>query len=311
MSSYDKLPVHRTMLSDTVRTDAFRRAIDETVGPTDCVLDFGCGVGILSLFAARAGARRVYAVDRSPLVHAARRIAADNDLDGIVFIHADGHDLELPEPVDLLVSEWLGSFVLTEGMLAPLLHLRDSWMKPGGRMVPDRVMLCAALMGDPAVHEELGYWRGRPWDVDFSFVADWPYHRVHSMRIGPEQLLGPGAVLSTLDMGTLAGVPETVEGTLMAREDGCAYGLCAWFDVRLSPGVAFSTSPDAPATHWQQTLFPLAEPLAVRAGEPVRVRFHPGTAGQTWRWAVHDGAHWRRQDDHVHAAWLQAMSAGR
>jgi protein arginine N-methyltransferase 3 len=44
------------------------------------VIDVGCGTGILSIFAARAGARKVYALDASDIAKRARQIVADNDL---------------------------------------------------------------------------------------------------------------------------------------------------------------------------------------------------------------------------------------
>jgi predicted RNA methylase len=53
------LEVHRGLLQDETRTNAFRDAIRRSVTPDSVVLDLGTGSGILSFFAAEAGARRV------------------------------------------------------------------------------------------------------------------------------------------------------------------------------------------------------------------------------------------------------------
>ena len=71
------LDYHVSMLRDTVRTNAFREAILATVAEGDVVVDIGCGTGILSLFACQAGARRVYAIDRGPVLDVARDLALD------------------------------------------------------------------------------------------------------------------------------------------------------------------------------------------------------------------------------------------
>ena len=62
--SYRDVAMHKVMLQDVVRTDAYEKSIQEVVRPEHSVLDFGCGTGILAMFAARAGARKVIAVDR-------------------------------------------------------------------------------------------------------------------------------------------------------------------------------------------------------------------------------------------------------
>lgn len=74
------------MLKDTVRTDAYRRFIDENkdLFKGKVVLDVGCGTGILSMFCAQAGAAKVIAVDKSNVIQKARENVHENQLDNIV-----------------------------------------------------------------------------------------------------------------------------------------------------------------------------------------------------------------------------------
>ena len=160
---YAEFEVHRTMICDRVRTEAFRRAIDSVVRPGDIVLDVGAGSGILSMFAARAGAARVYAVERTSAAVLARELAAANGVAEIVqVIHGDVTDVELPERVDVIVSEWLGGFGIDEGMLVPVIVARDRWLKPGGVMIPRLVMAWAALVHDRYLAEMVQFLAGQP-----------------------------------------------------------------------------------------------------------------------------------------------------
>ena len=146
---YAEIEVHRTMICDRVRTHAFRRAIDAVVRPGDVVLDVGAGSGILSAFAARAGAARVYAVERTAVAALAEELAIANGVGEIVeVIHGDVTDIALPERIDVIVSEWLGGFGIDEGMLVPVIAARDRWLKPGGVMIPRSVTAWAALVHD-------------------------------------------------------------------------------------------------------------------------------------------------------------------
>ena len=81
---YAEFEVHRTMIRDRARTEAFQRAIDAVVRPGDIVLDVGAGSGILSLLAARAGAARVYAVEQTSIAVLAQQLAAANAFEDIV-----------------------------------------------------------------------------------------------------------------------------------------------------------------------------------------------------------------------------------
>merc|ERR1712194_591741 len=99
------------MLQDDVRTKAYRDAIlnNRQLFEGKIVLDVGAGTGILSLFAAQAGAKRVFAIERSDMAAVARKIASDSGLDSVVEV-MNGllEEIELPVPyVDIIISEWI------------------------------------------------------------------------------------------------------------------------------------------------------------------------------------------------------------
>lgn len=110
-------------------------------------MDIGCGTGILSIFAAKAGAHHVYAIDNASIAEHAKRIIKDNNLaHKITVIKGKVEEVNLPiEQVDIIISEWMGYFLLYESMLDTVLFARDKWLaKPSGLMFPDRCVLKVA-----------------------------------------------------------------------------------------------------------------------------------------------------------------------
>src|SRR5262245_37626059 len=105
------LEEHRRYLADRVRVSAFRRALSEAVQPDTVVLDLGTGTGVLGLLACQAGARRVYAVDKGDMIELAREICHANKLhQRMVFIKGLSTRIDLPERVDIIVADQIGSF---------------------------------------------------------------------------------------------------------------------------------------------------------------------------------------------------------
>ena len=72
--SYAHWGIHLEMLRDTVRTEAYRDAMyrNPETFKGKVVLDVGCGTGILSMMAAKAGAARVIGVDYSSVAYVER-----------------------------------------------------------------------------------------------------------------------------------------------------------------------------------------------------------------------------------------------
>lgn len=115
----------------------------------------------MSMFAARAGAAKVYAVDSSNIIDRARMTIADNHLsDTVHLIKGLVEEITLPVThVDIIVSEWMGYCLLYESMLDSVLFARDKWLKPGGLLFPDHCTLNVfALMGSEQHDEANNYW---------------------------------------------------------------------------------------------------------------------------------------------------------
>jgi len=293
--SYRDVAMHKVMLQDVVRTDAYEESISKVIRPEHSVLDFGCGSGILAMFASRAGARKVIAVDRSPFIQTAQQIAQENGFDNIDFYHDDHQSLQLDEKVDVIVSEWMGHCLFYEAMLEPLLSLRDRYLATGGLMIPAEVSLHAGLVCDEEVLEDLSFLREEPYGINFSPIAHAPFEQSELVTLDPESILASTAHLGSLDMHTIskATSPRVFTGKLKPSKKSEVYALCAWFSSNLSPGVTFSTGPNDIPTHWDQILFPLPEPFPVDPSRELTLSISPLTEQvgkeQCWSWSITDG----------------------
>ena len=156
-NDYATLVQQQGMLQDHVRTSIYQFAVYENKEDFrgKRVLDVGAGTGILSFFAAKAGASHVYAVEASGMALKAEKLAAGNGLQDVVTVlNKRVEDVTLDEKVDLLISEPLGIALVNERMIESYIVARDMLLKPGGTMYPDHAVLHAAPFCDEALYNE-------------------------------------------------------------------------------------------------------------------------------------------------------------
>ena len=162
-NSYAHFGIHEEMLKDDIRTRAYRDSLLKNAHllKDKVVLDIGCGTGILSMFAAQAGAKHVYAVDMSDIADTAREIVRANGLsERITVIKGNIEELELPvDKVDVIVSEWMGYCLLYEAMFDSVMVARDKWLAPGGMLLPDKAcMYMTAIEDEKYKNEKIHFW---------------------------------------------------------------------------------------------------------------------------------------------------------
>ncbi|MBI4814649.1 MAG: 50S ribosomal protein L11 methyltransferase [Deltaproteobacteria bacterium] len=279
---YGDLELHRRMVSDRRRTRAFADALFEVVSNESSVLDVGTGTGILAMLAARAGARRVYAVDFADIVDVARKLVAANGLDDTIkVIRAPAEELMLEERVDILVSEWLGNFALVESMLEDVLHAREKNLKPGGRMIPASVSLILAPLDDAVTYADdgPGFWRNPIHGLDLSQLEAWELAqgKAWQRHVEPGSLLAQGQPIVSLELARATMADTSKEGrvTYVARRDGVLNAFCGWFSAELTERITLDTGPGQGPTHWAQTYVPFP-PRVVRKGQPIEVQYALG-----------------------------------
>ena len=136
-------------LRDVVRTTAFQNAIMKTVERNDVVLEVGAGTGILSLFAAAAGARKVFAVEIDDyLCDCLEESVRANRLNGVVeVLRGDARDIDLPAYVDVVIAELIDTGLVEE----PQVPVLNSLFKRGvataaTRFVPEAYRTDVQLM---------------------------------------------------------------------------------------------------------------------------------------------------------------------
>ena len=162
--SYAHFGIHEEMLKDEVRTLTYRNSMwhNKHLFKGKAVLDVGCGTGILSMFAAKAGAKMVIGVDMSSIVDHAKQIVKDNKLDDVVtIIRGKVEEISLPEgvdKVDIIISEWMGYCLFYESMLDTVLYARDKWLAPNGLMFPDRATLYVCGIEDRQYKDDKIHW---------------------------------------------------------------------------------------------------------------------------------------------------------
>jgi protein arginine N-methyltransferase 1 len=273
--SYSHLRIHEDMLQDDVRTLAYRDALtrNPSLVSGKVVLDVGCGTAILSMFAARAGARKVYAVENSDIVHYAREIVAVNGLsETITIFEGVMEEVDIPEPVDVILSEWMGYALLYESMLASVVIARDRFMRPDGTMFPSSARLIIAGLSDISLRKEkIDFW-GRVWGFDFKPIRRWALSEPIVRTVDESAVVTEECAFAEFDLNTMRADELVVSARfdLWAYQDGPINGFVVWFDVLFGGGdeeVELTTSPFEKPTHWCQSVFFIEHPIELIADE--------------------------------------------
>lgn len=275
-SSYAHFGIHEEMLKDKVRTVSYRDFIlnNTNIFKNAKVLDIGCGTSVLSMFAAQAGAAKVLAVDNSDVAYQAMDIVKENNLDSIIEVKkGKAEDIEVSEKVDVIISEWMGYFLLFESMLDTVLYCRDKYLSEKGCIYPDKCNIqLAALCDDQLYESKLKFWDdvyGFKMTAMKSGVLEEPLVTV----VESAKIMSESCVLKEFDLMKISTscLDFDQKFTLKAVKKGTCSAVVGYFDIKFEQDathpVLFSTSPHVEPTHWKQTVFFLKKPILMDIGD--------------------------------------------
>ncbi|KAI8111817.1 hypothetical protein M9435_004316 [Picochlorum sp. BPE23] len=286
---YGMLQHQQNMLQDYIRTGTYYAAITENKSDFEgkAVMDVGCGSGILSLFAAQAGARVVYAVEASNIATFAEQLFKANPTYGskIKVIRGKVEEIELPEKVDVLVSEPMGTLLVNERMLESYFYARDAHLIEGGKMFPGTGTIYISAFSDEYLYMEVAnkaaFWQQENfYGVDLTCLHNSAYSSYFSQVVVDQ--IPPNVLVSNYAM-------HKIDFTSCREEDlykfeiplslqvgrACTvHGIAAWFDVSFDGTTCqriLSTAPGMPITHWFQLRCVLRQPIMIYSpGETIK-----------------------------------------
>ncbi|KAG4180413.1 hypothetical protein ERO13_A10G164200v2 [Gossypium hirsutum] len=289
---YGQLLHQQNMLQDYVRTGTYYAAVIENrVDFTGrVVVDVGAGSGILSLFAAQAGAKHVYAVEASEMAEYARKLIAGNRAlaQRITVIKGKVEEVELAEKADILISEPMGTLLVNERMLESYIIARDRFLVPNAKMFPSIGRIHMAPFSDEYLFVEIAnkalFWQQQNYyGVDLTPLYGSAFQGYFSQPVvdafDPRLLVSP-PLCHVIDFNEIKeedlfeiDIPLKFIASVGTR----VHGLACWFDVLFNGSAVqrwLTTAPGAPTTHWYQIRCVLSQPIYVMAGQEITGRLH-------------------------------------
>lgn len=278
------------MIADRVRVDAYAEALRKTVRKGSVVVEIGTGPGIFAVLACQLGASRVFAIEPAEIIQVAREVAAANGCaDKIEFFEQLSHQVALPTPADVMLSDLRGVLPFFERHIPAIVDARRRFLAPGGVMIPRKDMVWAAVVEAPKPYGEIV----DPWDKNALSQSLTPARALaindgQKVRVSSSQLLTERRLWTTLDYSTIENhdVRGNLEWTI--ERTGTGHGIVVWFDTDLAEDVSFSNAPGAPETIYGSFFFPWTQPVPLEERQNVCVTLEARLVENdyVWRWTT-------------------------
>lgn len=185
-------------------------------------------------------------------------------------------DIELPvAQVDIIISEWMGYFLLYEGMLDTVIWARDKYLAPNGLMLPDLVTLNMAAIEDAKFKKKKYEFWSDVYGVNMNCIRNIALSEPLVDYVEKPLIMSTTCRFLELDLYKVRvkDLDFAHKYELKINRTDTVHAVVCWFDAyfsRLEHPVMLSTSPYGKSTHWKQTTFYLKRAVKAKKGQMLK-----------------------------------------
>lgn len=139
---------------------AIKQAVKSANTIANCkVIDISTGTGILSLYAAQAGSRSIWACDSSPVMHSIARetFKTAGIVEEVTLLNCHSTELtehEINGRADIIVTNIISSNGIDAGLLRSLIHAKRTLLSPQGRVLPSKLIFSMVAFESQSIAQD-------------------------------------------------------------------------------------------------------------------------------------------------------------
>ncbi|RNF14922.1 putative arginine N-methyltransferase [Trypanosoma conorhini] len=268
-------------IHDRIRFRAYQSVLKSIKGKS--LLHIGCGMGLISLMAARNLASVVVAIDHSAIVDAAQVVAEQNGLQNISFFRGSLREMMQNFPVkkfDVILCEWMGTFLVNDPLLEDALFAQENLLAEDGVMCPDGSSIHIVGVSDYSFQlNTVEYW-SNVYGFTMEPMKKLVRQEVETCAIPSSNIVTSTCLAHTVNIKKIRGaeekesdengfaVPFKVRATCNTTVNYLTFFVDATFTNPHDPGANFviGIRPGG-GNAWTETSVGLLDPLPLNCGE--------------------------------------------
>ena len=274
------VPWHFPMMNDTVRNDAYEKALKTALQNGGSVLDIGSGSGLLAMMAARHGATSVTTCEEVTMVAEKAKVIIKRNgfADQINAINKISTNLiigtDLPELADILVTEIFDNGLLGENALTAIEHARKNLLKPNAQLIPCGARVYAACIESIEIYKNHRVETISNFDLSpFNQFTSYDYTGYHLAKTDYKALSANTPIFEFDFRKDHENKSTTIEFNV--TQSGVCHAVAFWYELQLDKDTIISTAPDLPQLScWKQAVQLLPKPLPLTKGETFKLTAH-------------------------------------